>query len=136
MPIARETFAEESPDGARKKSALPWIIGCAVAVVVLPMLVGTVGLLAAIAIPAFVQARNRARLEICLTNLRNINRAKEMTAMQNAYTNGTPVTMADLSEFLAADGTPTCPQGGTYAVNPIGADATCSGHEVRVLSGH
>jgi len=135
MSLQREAVPDELPDGSKKKSALPWVIGCLIALVVVPAVIGFLGVVAAIAIPAFVQARNRAQLESCLTNLQDINRAKTLAATQNAHTNGTPVTMADLSEFLLRDGTPTCPQGGTYTVNAIGRDASCSAHTTSFSPG-
>lgn len=129
MPVTRESPAEAPPANTRKRSALPWVIGCLIALVVLPVLVGIIGVLAAIAIPAFVTARDRAHIEMCLANVHKINRAKEIVAMEKGYTNGMPVTMADLAgELGGPEKLPACPKGGTYGVGRIGEVAGCSFH--------
>ena len=57
-------------------------------------------LLLAIAIPNFVKARETAHKNMCLKNLRRIDGAKEVWALQyNKDTNSTP-TMQDLTPFL------------------------------------
>ena len=86
-----------------------------------------IGLLLAIAIPNFLKARNASRLKTCLTNMRQIDSAKEEWAMSNS---GTPV-FADLigpSKYIKGDPTdpPTCPTDGSgYTINAIGTNPTC-----------
>lgn len=65
----------------------------------LMVVVALIGLLAAIAMPAFVKARDHTRLNLIYHNLRQIDSAKELWAMELNKGSGTPVT--DLSELSA-----------------------------------
>jgi len=128
MPLTRE----EAPGQAateKKSSALPWIIGCLVALVVLPVMIGIIGLLAAIAIPAFVQYRDDTQSTLCINNLRQIQHAKEVAAVRNGYTNGTRIT-PELLEPLIDGGIKSleCPGGGVYRIRPIGTEPECTVH--------
>jgi len=84
-------------------------------------------LMAAIAIPNFVKARETAQKYGCINNLRRIEGAKEVWALQNNKdTNSTP-TMQDLTPFLKGKvATLRCPAGGTYAINKVGVPPTCT----------
>lgn len=85
-----------------------------------------VGLLVAVALPSWMNARARAQARTCSANLRQLHQAKEMYALSNRLPNGTPVQMSDLvPTFLQAE--PFCPAGGgrAYILNPIGTDPTC-----------
>jgi len=83
-------------------------------------------LLLAIAIPNFVKARETAHKNMCLKNLRRIDGAKEVWALQyNKDTNSTP-TMQDLTPFLKGNITLQCPAGGTYSIHRVGLPPTCS----------
>jgi competence protein ComGC len=64
-----------------KKSKAPWLIGCLVAAAVIPVILGVVGLLAAIAIPSFIKARNTAQMNGCINNMRMIDAGKEQWAL-------------------------------------------------------
>ncbi len=84
------------------------------------------GVLVAVAIPSWMNARTRAQARTCSANLRQLHQAKEMYALANRLSNGTPVQMNDLvPNFLQAE--PFCPAAGgaPYALNPIGTDPTC-----------
>src|SRR5437899_2647445 len=95
-------------------------IALALALFLIPML-------AAIAIPNFVRAREAAQKTMCLNNLRRIDGAKQVWALQNNKdTNSTP-TMQDLTPFLKGNiATLRCPAGGTYAINQVGVPPTCT----------
>jgi competence protein ComGC len=84
-------------------------------------------MMAAIAIPNFVKAREVAQKNGCLNNLRRIEGAKEVWALQNNKdTNSTP-TMQDLTPFLKGNVTTLrCPAGGTYSINKVGVPPTCT----------
>jgi len=85
-------------------------------------------LLAAIAIPNFVKAREVAQRNACVSNLRQIDMAKEMWATDHKSAEGDmSATEANLTaggKYLQAR--PVCPAGGTYSYNPIGIRTTCS----------
>jgi prepilin-type N-terminal cleavage/methylation domain-containing protein len=90
-----------------------------------------IGILVAIAVPNFIRARESARARACVRNLRQIDSAKEQYAMDNRLAQG--ATMPALSA-LCGNGTttyikgsaPSCPSSGTYTVNNLGTDPTCS----------
>jgi hypothetical protein len=45
---------------------------------------------------------------------------------------GTHVTAKDITPFLEDNAMPVCPKGGTYTINPLGTEPSCSiqGHEL------
>jgi competence protein ComGC len=91
-----------------------------------------IAMLAAIAIPNFVKARDTAQHNACINNLRQIDGAKQQWALEQKKNDGDPVTMTDISGFLRA-GPLQCPKGGVYQINPVGAAPTCSipGHDLQ-----
>jgi len=90
-----------------------------------------IAMLAAIAIPNFVKARNTAQMNACINTLRQIAGAKHAWALEQNKNDGDAITAADISVFLRP-GTLQCPKGGVYQINPVGEDPTCSilGHEL------
>lgn len=84
-----------------------------------PALVAPAGLLAAIAIPNFVKARQTAQRNAILSNLRMIQGAKEQWALENKKTQGTPVTEADISPYLRG-GKINNIRGEKYELNSVG----------------
>lgn len=88
-----------------------------------------VGVLAAIAIPSFQKARSNAAEKSCLNNRRILEAAKEQWAVENGKPAGTPVTEADITEYIRGGYSAlTCPAGGTYTINPLGTASRCSVH--------
>ncbi len=65
----------------------------------------------------------------CIKNLELIDAAKKQWAQQNASQKGDRLTSEVLASFFP-NGLPTCPDGGHYSVNRIGAPPVCS------ISGH
>lgn len=91
------------------------------------------GLLAAIAIPNFVKAREKAQMNACINNLRQIDGAKEQWAIENNKKSGDMPTGEQLwgaGGYIRAK--PKCPAGGTYTINAVGTNPTCS-HTGHVL---
>lgn len=99
-------------------------IGIAWAIVFIPMM-------AAIAIPNFVKARDTAQRNACINNLRQIDGAKHGWALEQKKVEGDLVAVADISVYLSP-GSLLCPKGGSYQINPVGQSPTCSipGHEL------
>ena len=97
------------------------------------VLVAPAGLLAAIAIPSFVKARNTAQYNACINNLRQIDGAKEQWAMAMRKVDGDPADVRGISQYIKGGKIPVCPQGGTYTINPIGTLPVCSipGHQME-----
>jgi prepilin-type N-terminal cleavage/methylation domain-containing protein len=84
-----------------------------------------IGVLLAIAVPNFMNARETSRTKACVANLKQIDAAKEQWAMDNNANNGDAVVDAEVETFLKK-GRPICPSGGTYTYNAVGTDPTCS----------
>jgi len=83
-----------------------------------------IGLLAAIAIPSFVRARERTRTNTCINNLRQIMSAIEQDGMENNLNTGDAPTAAYVNAIRG--GLPVCPSGGTYGNLKVGSDPTCT----------
>ena len=100
-------------------------VGIAVMVLLIP-------LYAAIAIPSFVKARDTARQNACVSNLRQIDSAKEQWAMANNVTGTDDVVVSEVNRYINGGTTPICPAGGTYSYNAMGTDPTCTvpGHSL------
>ena len=89
--------------------------------------IAPVGLMAAIALPAFANARMHAQEVGCTNNLRMLDAAKEQHAMMANLSEGALVTADQLSEYLFG-GMPECPEGGIYTLGPVGTPPSCSVH--------
>ena len=91
------------------------------------IVVAIIGLLAAIAVPNFVQARNAARSSTCIYNLRLIDSAKEQYAIENNTANGAATSSTTCTAYLKQNVFPTCPSTATaYTTNAIGTYPTCA----------
>ncbi|MBN2301433.1 MAG: prepilin-type N-terminal cleavage/methylation domain-containing protein [Lentisphaerae bacterium] len=94
------------------------------------IVVAIIGLLAAIAIPAFIKARNNSQQNSCINNLRQIDAAKERAAMEYYWKQDADCTLdtaiSVINLFIKGETTPICPGGGTYSYTLIGTNPTCS----------
>lgn len=90
------------------------------------IVVAIIGLLAAIAIPSFVKARNSAQQNACIENLRLIDAGKEQAALVFSLTNGDTISTVSVDEYIKGNTTPRCPGGGTYTYGTIGSNPDCS----------
>jgi len=98
------------------------------------IVVAIIGLLAAIAVPAFMKARNNARKSVCQNNLRLIDSAKDNYATDYGGTNGAQLVWDNLSCYIKdITNKCFCPEalmGGrgptNYILRGIGVDAQCS----------
>ena len=90
-----------------------------------------IGILMAIAVPNFIQARQTSRRNSCIANLKQIDSAKEQFAMENKLDTGATVAWTDLvTTYMKSQ--PTCPGGGTYTIAVVGTNPSCS----LAASGH
>ena len=112
-----------------QKTTMWWGVGCLIAAVAIPIIVAIIGLLAAIAIPSFVRAREVTQLRLCVNNMRLLSEAKEHAATAKNLKPGDPVAEQDVSPLLprGLSGL-VCPRGGRYTINPVGQDPACSVH--------
>ncbi len=92
------------------------------------IVVAIIGLLAAIAIPNFVKARQTAQSNACLNNLRIIDAAKQQWALEKGQLSTVTPASSDITPYLGRAGTtmPTCPIGSsTYVIAAVSAAPTC-----------
>ena len=86
------------------------------------IVVAIIGLLAAIAIPNFIKAREAAQNKACIANLKQIDGAKTLWALDG---NTAAPSMSDLVPNYIKS-TPTCPaDGDAYNINALGVQPTC-----------
>lgn len=86
------------------------------------IVVAIIGLLAAIGIPSFSKARATSQTKACINNLRIISSAKDQCAIENDNT----VAEADVLTYIKGGALPDCPAGGTYTMNGLDTDPSCS----------
>jgi hypothetical protein len=90
-------------------------------------LIPLIGMMAAIAIPNFVKARNTAQMHVCISNLRQIESAKQQWATENKKDSADTPTAQELEAYLHRSLTTLkCPAGGVYTINAAGQKPTCS----------
>jgi hypothetical protein len=82
--------------------------------------------IAAIAIPSHVKARNTSQQNACISNLRMIDAGKEQCAMVYRLTDGDKAVTASVNEYVKGNTTPICCCGGTYSYGNIGSQPECS----------
>jgi hypothetical protein len=62
----------------------------------------------------------------CINNLRLIDGAKQMWALEKQKPAGALLTAADLAPYLKTPALPACPAGGVYTPNPVGIAPLCN----------
>ena len=90
------------------------------------IVVAIIGLLAAIAIPNFIKARQSSQTNACINNLRQLEGAKATWALENKKTGGDSPADADLfgaDKYIAKK--PECPAGGAYTINTVDTAPAC-----------
>jgi prepilin-type N-terminal cleavage/methylation domain-containing protein len=90
------------------------------------IVVAIIGLLAAIAIPNFVKAREASQRNACIANLKQIDGARHMWALEHK-TNSAPTSLSTLVEDQYLRSEPQCPGGGEYTlVADLATPPSCS----------
>lgn len=108
----------------------------------LMIVVAIIGLLAAIAVPSFVRARETSFRTSCQATLRQMQSAKAVAALENHWGNdtsastlGNPLYKDTVSEYLRGGVRPVCPTGPDCYYNGVSEDASCTtgleGHELQ-----
>jgi len=94
--------------------------------------IAPLGIFAGMAVPAFSSARSSAQQAACVNNLRMIDAAKEMWALERDIQEGTEPDLAGIAEFLKGGVLPVCPATKQpYRVNPIGTAPACTSGNPR-----
>jgi prepilin-type N-terminal cleavage/methylation domain-containing protein len=99
------------------------------------IVVAIIGMLASIAIPNYMKARQSAQRATCVENLQAIEGAVETWALETRKASGAPVTYEDISSYLKNK--VVCPSGGStfedsYQITCVDSQPAC----LRVPSGH
>lgn len=93
------------------------------------IILGMIGLLIAIAIPSFNNARLQTRKSICINNMRQINSGKEQWALEYGKSTEDTPTENEVGLYIRS-GFPRCPSNGTYSVGDLGELPSCSEHGI------
>ena len=93
------------------------------------IVVAILGIVLSIAAGTWLRQRNSSQQRVCQENLAKIDGAKELWALENNNASDAVPVWADL---VAADGSgylkkqPVCPASGTYTIDAVNQDASCS----------
>jgi prepilin-type N-terminal cleavage/methylation domain-containing protein len=91
------------------------------------IVVAIIGLLAAVAIPNLVKARKQATTTACINNLKTIEGAKGVWALEMKKGDADVPTDADLFGLdRNIRDKPACPGGGTYDLKSVSEKPTCT----------
>ncbi len=91
-----------------------------------------IGILMAIAVPQFIQARTASQTNTCIANLKQIDAAKQQWAMATGQSSAAQPQSTDLApNYIRA--MPVCPAQGTYTIGDMSNVPTCtvSGHVLQ-----
>jgi len=91
------------------------------------IVVAVIGIILAVALPAFMKSRTQARKQVCIDNISQIESAKQQWGLENQKKDGDAPTTDDLvgsNKYIKR--MPECPGGGTYDFQSIGTTTTCS----------
>ncbi len=89
------------------------------------IVIAIIAVLMAIALPNMMRAREASQKRACLSNLREINQAKEQYAMECRKQEGDEVSWSDIVPgYLKTQ--PACPLGSAYGLQIIGTYPTCA----------
>ncbi|CAN5270552.1 N/A [soil metagenome] len=92
------------------------------------IVVAIIGILVAIAVPGFFQARERSRRNACQENQSKIDGSKNQWALDNnkPASAAAPAWSDLIGATLYLRKTPICPSSGSYTINAMSADPACS----------
>ena len=83
------------------------------------IVVAIIGLLAAIAIPNFVRARETAQLNSIINNLRVIDGAKQQWALETKQASNATPAETDITPYMKGAEMPTSVVGETYTIGSV-----------------
>jgi len=94
------------------------------------IIVTLLGLLAVIAIPNFMKARDRAQTNACINNLRQINDVKQQWALETHNSLGAVPAPGEVAAYMRNNKMPACPASGNYLILAVSEPPACdqNGH--------
>lgn len=97
------------------------------------IIVALIGLLAVIAIPNFIKARDRGQTNTCISNLRQINDVKQQWALETHKSDTAVPAPDDVTPYIRGNKLPACPASGNYLLLAVGLPPACdiSGHSLQ-----
>ncbi|MGB2600472.1 MAG: prepilin-type N-terminal cleavage/methylation domain-containing protein [Candidatus Omnitrophota bacterium] len=96
------------------------------------IVLAVIGLISAVAFPQFIKARTTAGASICISNLKKLEEGKDLWAVwEGGAMNETPTWSDLIPDYLRK--TPSCPLGGSYSLNRMDTDPSCTvdGHALH-----
>jgi hypothetical protein len=108
-------------DGMALAGLIMGYLSLAAMIVVIP-------LLAAIAIPSFVKARDMGQKTSCMNNVRMIQDTMESVAMEKNLAEDGVLTEADIISYFKDGKLPVCPAAGVYSFGKVSETPQCSVH--------
>jgi prepilin-type N-terminal cleavage/methylation domain-containing protein len=92
------------------------------------IVVAIIGLLAVIAIPNFIKARETAQQNACWNNMRMIDSGKHQWALETKQQSSATPATTDIDDYIRGNTYPTCPASGTYTPGNMSTTPSCSVH--------
>ena len=89
------------------------------------IVVTLIGLLAVIAIPNFMKARDRSQTNICISNLRQINDVKIQWALETRKADTAVPAPDDVAPYMRGNKLHSCPASGTYLMLAVNTAPSC-----------
>ena len=90
------------------------------------IVVAIIGMLAAIAVPAWAKARSTAQTKACLNNLKQLFYAKAQWALELNKSDTAVPSANEVTPYLQNHVMPSCPSSGTYDLLSVGEPPTCT----------
>ena len=87
------------------------------------IVVAIIGLLAAVAIPNFMRARDTAQKNACVANLKQVDGAKTLWSLDTG-SSSTPGWTDLVTAYIKK--TPSCPAGSSYTIGDLNSSPTCN----------
>jgi prepilin-type N-terminal cleavage/methylation domain-containing protein len=102
------------------------------------IVMAVIGLLSAMAVPDFQQARATTQQNACLNNIKKIDIAKDQYALDNNISTGMTPSDSALDPYMKGgiQIAKKCPSEGDIFINAIGSDPTCTIHSSSSSSGN
>jgi prepilin-type N-terminal cleavage/methylation domain-containing protein len=101
-----------------------WQVGYTLVEVMI--VVAIIGVLLAVAVPAWAKSRNSARVKVCISNLRQVYAAKLQWAIEAKKIDDDIPRTTDLVPYLRGGLMPGCPIDGTFRIRRVSKYPTCS----------